>query len=1096
MKTPMFRIAMAVAFVLTAYAQVNADSAFEGTEGGVSRTALELYGGTVSDIVTAANGNVYVALNSSNGVFCSVDGAATWTPPPAGADFGNINGIAVGENDNTVYFIGGINLYKMTGPCTAFTQLNDSEEIADFGSAIVYGSGVLLAEMRNSRLARSEDEGSSFSPVTIVEDATEISSLAASPTSGVFFAVVQKGDDQTGYLYESTDFGETWTDTGKQGEFELVGVNPQDGDQVVLVGRELQEYSDDGALSWNDLGSHPIPRSTLDFANSRIYVCGGWTDDFGATWHDLQAEATSTDSTLGWYLAGDPDDNNSAYSASARGVAKTIDNGATWTDEVDGMLGVRIYDIAQSTNKSIVYIAAVGGLAKCENFTDEENRTWDYPITVDGALGDPQALIIDPENPDLVIVGANASIHYSTDGGETWNQAVAPDLTAPRDFAQLSDGSYVVAHGAMPGVASEGGVMRSTDQGQTWTDMAMQNSPPANVIVPVGDEMLVGVGMEFDDNTTTAKGIYRWDGSSWTQLTGPMEGFRIEDMAYSGSIIFAAGGVTGGSGVFRSIDGGETWEDLTDNGLESMDWYHTLAIDPENPTTIYVAAGRPAGNCKIYQSIDSGDTFSLYYEGLRDEVPDVMLVDALTAGLSTGAYEFSNALTSPVYAMWNGFLNMTNILELVNKGSTVMGVTVFVYSIDGVRGQPVSFTIDPQGQHDLVLNSIPQFSADSYGLVQIYYAGGVLDGRVSFYRNSSAYGSGDDYDYAFSVPLESPITGTSYVGFNTFQPSQNPGEQANEVSNWLSVVNLSQDEQEFTVNRYSQTGQLLNSRQISVPALGRQDLDGGHGEGSSVVGLNEIVPANADAQYKAELVRYGADAPAGHISSSYSFAFPLLAKAGGAVEQWVPISSGAGGQNWVEVINTANQATEVTVTFFDNQGNQVLAPQSFELAAHAQQHFNASAVLAQGASGAARIASSQPGQLIAQSMFYFFDAAGGIQAMYGSQAQSALTGELTGSWNLFLGMYNWLRIFNTGPAETEILLTVWNNGEAQEQTVQLGPRTGVDLGLHETANFGTALDSYGMVSVQGNNLSVELLRLKPAGVSGSIDFAAPTKVRP
>jgi hypothetical protein len=52
------------------------------------------------------------------------------------------------------------------------------------------------------------------------------------------------------------------------------------------------------------------------------------------------------------------------------------------------------------------------------------------------------------------------------------------------------------------------------------------------------------------------------------------------------------------------------------------------------------------------------------------------------------------------------------------------------------------------------------------------------------------------------------------------------------------------------------------------------------------------------------------------------------------------------------------------------------------------------------------------------------------------------------------------------------------------------------LGLHDTATFGTSLDTYGIVDVDSNRrLGLELLRLRNEPGSSSIDFAFPTQVR-
>ncbi|MCB0347012.1 MAG: hypothetical protein KDD66_17970, partial [Bdellovibrionales bacterium] len=159
----------------------------------------------------------------------------------------------------------------------------------------------------------------------------------------------------------------------------------------------------------------------------------------------------------------------------------------------------------------------------------------------------------------------------------------------------------------------------------------------------------------------------------------------------------------------------------------------------------------------------------------------------------------------------------------------------------------------------------------------------------------------------------------------------------------------------------------------------------------------------------------------------------------------------------------------------------------------AQYHVDASALLSPGMSGAAKIVSSTTDGLIAQSMFYFRNSAGSIEGMYGSQSISANSGVKTSSWNLFLNMQNWLRVFNTTNTAQSVTVTTFLNGASAQHTVSLPPKTGTDIGLHN-APFNTTPNSFGLMTVSGNGLSTEMLRLKNTG-SGGVDFIFPLAVR-
>ncbi|WP_247656630.1 hypothetical protein [Maribacter sp. MMG018] len=68
--------------------------------------------------------------------------------------------------------------------------------------------------------------------------------------------------------------------------------------------------------------------------------------------------------------------------------------------------------------------------------------------------------------------------------------------------------------------------------------------------------------------------------------------------------------VNGGYGIFKSLDGGKTWKSM---GLEKTRHIHRIKIDPMNPNTVYVGAiGSPWGEHPergVYKTTDGGETW-------------------------------------------------------------------------------------------------------------------------------------------------------------------------------------------------------------------------------------------------------------------------------------------------------------------------------------------------------------------------------------------------------------------------------------------------------------------------------------------------------
>lgn len=461
-----------------------------------------------------------------------------------------------------------------------------------------------------------------------------------------------------------------------------------------------------------------------------------------------------------------------------------------------------------------------------------------------------------------------------------------------------------------------------------------------------------------------------------------------------------------------------------------------------------------------------------------------------------GSYQ--EHVRTPVYSLWNGYIGLLNILELINKGGEDLPLTVKLYNIQGNLVHQFALVLAPRSQQDFIVNQMPGFTSDSYGVAAVEFSPAyddLLDGRMFYYRQA---GGTSEYEFAFGVPFVQPSCGPAYAAFNTYQPSLNPAEAENLVSQWLAVVNLDPaDPKGFTLKRYNESGVEIDSQHIVVGPLARQDVEAGHvNPGTYRYGLNEVIPDDPEAPYLTQLFRYGGNSTPQYAPSTYSFAFPLLGRGGTARTLYAPISRGADGENWLEVTSTGSGTDEVRVSFYSNSGT-LQHMQTLNLAPHSQLHLPASQYLAPGESGSAVIQSVSGGPLIAQSMFYFRNGQNSILSMYGSQAREALGRELFGSYNRYLGMSDWLRLFNTRSTEARLDLTVYNPTQAPyQQTIVLAPHTGVDLGLHEQ-QYLTQPDTYGIVQLNPDfvgDIAADVLRFK-TGAGGSVDFAAPTAVR-
>ncbi|RJQ32176.1 MAG: hypothetical protein C4562_03860 [Actinobacteria bacterium] len=603
---------------------LDAISTFEATQSGSARTDLNLEGGYVEDIAIAPNGTIYAASNSPNGIFASTNGGASWHGPSGNADMGSPIDVEV-DGASNAYVIAGIDLYKTTNNGSSWSKLSSGK--GNYDQTMLYAQNKLLVPSRDGSIDLSSNGGSSFSNVTIASG-QRITSLASSPTAGTFYALVGSG---TTTLYSSTDGGASWAPTGKAGDYSVVGVNQTSG-RIVLAGN-TNEYSDNGGGAWSSMGTGGSGHIT--FSSNRTYIGPSWTDNDGGTWHNLQNEAASYTSILkGDSFAVDGSNSNIMYIKSGRGIAKTTDGGANWTDICSGMTGITVNDISQARNKNVVWIAAYGGLARCSNFTSS-SPTWTFPILPSVSVDSATSVWVNPSNTNTVLAGALQRIWLTTDGGSSWT-GIDTGLTGDvKDFEAKSDLSVIYA---AVGGQNGGGVLKSTDGGASWSSAGL-SGPPVNTIAISGSYVYAGCGREFA-STSSTRGIYRYNGSSWTHLADDTAGKLINDLLGVGSTIYAASGETGQGGVFKSTNNGSSWSELK-KGLPTDGWFKALARE-SGSSTLYVSTSRPAGTSYIYKSMDDGASWGKYYTGLKDEGFNALLFDALVSGSNTGLFAYKS----------------------------------------------------------------------------------------------------------------------------------------------------------------------------------------------------------------------------------------------------------------------------------------------------------------------------------------------------------------------------------------------------------------------------------------------------------------------
>ncbi|HEV2386646.1 MAG TPA: hypothetical protein VGS20_05255 [Candidatus Acidoferrales bacterium] len=270
----------------------------------------------------------------------------------------------------------------------------------------------------------------------------------------------------------------------------------------------------------------------------------------------------------------------------AQQYPESLYQGMRWR-EIGPLRGGRTRAVAGVPSQpSVFYIGAVnGGVWK----TDDFGRTW-QPIFDGEPTGSIGAIAVAPSEPSVVYVGTGEGLHRpdlsvgdgmykSTDAGRTWthiglddSQQIAQIAVDPGNPNRL----FVAALGHPYGPSGQRGIFRSLDGGRSFQKVLYK------------DEYTGGSDVEIDPSNPNV--VYA---SLWQAQEAPWE---------NGSWSGTAGG------LFKSTDGGTTWQPLTDGfpqGVVQVD----VAIAASRPSRLYatVAAGRSVG---IYRSDDAGATWT------------------------------------------------------------------------------------------------------------------------------------------------------------------------------------------------------------------------------------------------------------------------------------------------------------------------------------------------------------------------------------------------------------------------------------------------------------------------------------------------------
>ena len=303
--------------------------------------------------------------------------------------------------------------------------------------------------------------------------------------------------------------------------------------------------------------------------------------------------------------------------------------------EIGPFRGGRSIAVAGHRNQPWTYYfgATGGGVWK----TDDGGVTWLNVSDGFFKVGIIGALAVAESDPNVIYAGTGEAcirgntmpgegMYKSLDAGKTWKftglgeaQTISEIIVHPKDANLV----YVAAFGHVFGPNPERGVYRSTDGGTTWKKVLYKDTKTGAVDIvfdPLNPRILYAALWEANRTpwsmSSGGPGSGLWKsmdgGETWADISknsglpkGPLGRIGIAASGAQADLVWAMVEADNG-GLFRSDNAGTTWRRVNeDRRIRQRAWYYThVYADPTNAETVYIL------NVGFHKSVDGGKTLT------------------------------------------------------------------------------------------------------------------------------------------------------------------------------------------------------------------------------------------------------------------------------------------------------------------------------------------------------------------------------------------------------------------------------------------------------------------------------------------------------
>jgi photosystem II stability/assembly factor-like uncharacterized protein len=655
---------------LTVFAGLRGHGVYRSTDGGVTWQAAGLQDQVIIDVAVSPNFAVDHTLFAATGlgssgfqVYRSADVSATWQPPyatPYSSGFKPLIGLSISpnySNDHTIYVLGTTEMYKSTDGGLVFSKMSGwyaTHHVTALAFSPAFATDhTLFAAVQNHGIMKSIDGGGTWAATMFDVNGT-FAALAISPnypsdhtvaaTSGyngqlcisndggthihcvsLFLGAGDKhtlifspkfADDHLMLAassgdpgaYRSIDSGETWTPVGWPdptnpyrdhfvgGSILALALQPNNnGNSLALAGTASGYYlSNDRGQNWSqdNAGLPLLTMHTLAVAPNnpnRLLAGTSYFDqqhssssapvaangnvqlskDGGKSWHDVSGELDRVRRVV---FSPNAANDHTAFACAGSvgqdgytggGVYRSVDDARLWSVLIDH---AACYDLALSPDYTIDHTAWVYVVGQGILRTINSGDTWgmiNNDFVAERLLPSPNYTA----DQTLFAATPDARLLKSMDGGAHWAPVLYYTITSLA-IAPAYGASQTLYAGVKETAGSSGTIYRSGDGGAHWQKLS------------------TGIPASVNNQPATISAI---------------------DFAKDGSIL--AGVIYGevSSNVYRSIDGGQTWQvwgDPGDSGLFALTSLTNADESDQRGTFMFVAGTTHATHSRDQQQRD------------------------------------------------------------------------------------------------------------------------------------------------------------------------------------------------------------------------------------------------------------------------------------------------------------------------------------------------------------------------------------------------------------------------------------------------------------------------------------------------------------